>query len=146
MARWRTHNRRADKKRRMPYPRFKLLRKAARFGLMYGMGAQKLFNSFAIAGETARETRRRIETFRLNFERSPLIFEDPGIRAKINDAAAMIGHTGDYFALELRALALHRQQLDEARERGAVVIEHNGHDASVFYAPGVPSKIVDHNP
>lgn len=64
MARWRTHNRRADKKRRMPYARFKRLRKAARYGLMYGMGIQKLFGSIAQFGLSAKEAAMKIEDFR----------------------------------------------------------------------------------
>lgn len=64
MARWRTHNRRADKKRRMPYARFRRLRKAARFGMMYGMGVRKLSDSFAQFGLSAKEAAMKIEDFR----------------------------------------------------------------------------------
>lgn len=63
MARWKTHNRRADKKRRMPYARFRKLRKAARFGMMYGMGARKFAETFKGYGMTPREAATKMTEF-----------------------------------------------------------------------------------
>lgn len=65
MARWRTHRRRADKKRRMPYARFKVLRKSARYGALYGMGVRKLSDYLRTDEFQARQFRDRVVMARI---------------------------------------------------------------------------------
>lgn len=118
MARWRKHNRRADKKRLMSYARFRRLRKAARLGYLYGMGARKL-------AEYCGTVTGRI------------VWPGPGALDRLPKTVPAILPQGeavipDYAALELRALALHQRQLQEARARGDTVIEHNAYDATVI--------------
>jgi hypothetical protein len=103
MARWRTHNRRADKKRRMPYARFKRLRKAARFGYMYGMGARRIADAFKGIGMTAREARTKMEEFRNSV--IPAVFRRPEATAPI---PSPIFHNWD--EVEARVLAQYRHK------------------------------------
>lgn len=153
MARWRTHNRRAEKKRRMPYARFRRLRKAARLGIAYGMGAQKLVDAFEKLGATAQDAVSQLEAFKDRFGTlsGRIVHSGPVPQYRMPKSIPAILPRGElvitnYAAIELRVLALHQQQLQEARERGDTVIEHNAYDASVFVVPGVPSKIVENKP
>ena len=119
MARIRTHNRRA---KRPPYAVFArkrhMARKILRYGAMYGMGVQKLGEYAKLYGTV---------TGRMVSPGPPPQYTLPKSGPRVDQ----VFHT-NFAEMEARALIIHKQMLDEARERGDIVIEHTYADATIL--------------
>lgn len=142
MTRLRTHNKRA---KRIGYALFaqkrRHARKTIRFAAMYGMGARGIE---ACASKFFPHQRDFVDKF-FKSEEGPfpgtvtgrMVVRGPEPQYQLPKSSRFVEKSNPVFLTnfaeqEARALAWHRQSLDEARARGDTVIEHTYADATIL--------------